>query len=60
MSGMFRLNQAVVGCLLITDFDLEVTVDVTPSYTDIVYVFQAGDSAADCVAQSWLDSKVGS
>ena len=39
----------------VTNVDLADTQDVTPSYTDIVVVFQAGYEMADSVAQCWLD-----
>ncbi len=56
MSGLYLLTlvPAVVCGLLVEDVDLAATQDVTPSYSDVVYVFQAGSDAADSVAQAWL------
>lgn len=31
------------------------TVDVTPRYSDIVFIYQAGDELADSVADAWLN-----
>ncbi len=55
MSGMFRLNlTAIIRNIPVIDADFADTQDVTPSYSDVVYVFQAGSDAADGVAQAWL------
>ncbi len=56
MSGMYvrAVVPATVCGIMVLDVDLAATQDVSPSYSDVVYVFQAGSDAADSVAQAWL------
>ena len=49
------MKLGVAGRIPIIDADLSDTQDVTPRYSDIVYLYQDGSHGADSVADMWLD-----
>lgn len=51
------MKLGVANRIVVTDFDLDDTVDSEPKYSDIVAVLLLGDPSSDRVAQYWLDAK---
>lgn len=39
-----------------TRCDMSETLDVRPTYTDVVYLYQDGSPGADAVGDAWLDN----
>ncbi len=50
------MKLGVAGRIPVLDVDLCNTVNVTLTYSDILYVFQFGDADGMAVAQEWLES----
>ncbi len=51
------MKLGVANRISVTDLDTDDTVDIRPSYTEIVYLLTMREPGADDVAQAWLNQR---
>ena len=49
------MKLGIANRILVTDVDLEETVDITPRYHEAVALFEDGSPASDEFAHFWLE-----